>query len=313
MAVSNSTDYSETTDSIILDAYQDLGVLDTNQSPSQSQIQSAKRRLNRLLKSWQAEGVGLWLKQEITLALEYGATYYDLGLTGDHASAAMIKTEVATAASSTDTTIEVDSISGISNGDYIGIELDDGTLQWTTVNGAPSGSTITLTDALTDDVAIDNHVYAYTTKTFRPIRIVPDSARLMDADDEETTVNIVSQQEYKALADKDTTGSINTVYYDAQLTNGRLYTWPACDDVKTRLVIIIERPIYDMDELTNNYDLPQYWYLALEYNLALILSPMSKTDDSTFARIQGLASYYYNQVKDFDRENVSVFFQPDFA
>ena len=46
------------------------------------------------------------------------------------------------------TTITVASITGIASGDIIGIKLDTGLYHFTTVNGAPAGSTVTLTAAL---------------------------------------------------------------------------------------------------------------------------------------------------------------------
>ena len=77
-----------------------------------------------------------------------------------------ISTEIATAAVAGDTTIEVDSISGISNGDAISVQQDGGSLHITMVNGAPSGVTITLTAALTDTVSVDNAVIAYNSSDF---------------------------------------------------------------------------------------------------------------------------------------------------
>jgi hypothetical protein len=53
-------------------------------------------------------------------------------------------------ANATDTSITVASISGFSDGDYIGITMDDGTQHQTTINGAPAGSTINLDDAIPD-------------------------------------------------------------------------------------------------------------------------------------------------------------------
>lgn len=311
MAVSNSTDYADTVLGLITDAYQDLGVLEDGRSPTATQLSNAKRRANRLLKAWQAEGVGLWLHQEVTLALAYQTQSYDLGPTGDHCSASMVNTALSADADSGDGTITVDSASGISDGDYIGIQLDDGTMQWTTVNGAPAGTTITLTTALTDDAAEDNVVRAYTTKTHRPLRIVRNTVRLIDTSNDETSMKEVSESDYKALADKTSLGTATQYYYDTKLTNGVFYVWPTADDVSKKIVMVIERPVYDLDDFDNNIDIPQEWYMALEYNLALVLAPMSKVDDVTFARIQGLASYYYNQAKDFDRENVSIFFEPD--
>jgi len=47
-----------------------------------------------------------------------------------------------------ETNIVVADITGFSDADYIGIILDDGTQHQTTINGAPSGSTIVITDAI---------------------------------------------------------------------------------------------------------------------------------------------------------------------
>jgi hypothetical protein len=44
-------------------------------------------------------------------------------------------------------------VTGVATTYNIGVQLDDGTFQWTTVNGAPSGSTVTLTAVLTDSAA----------------------------------------------------------------------------------------------------------------------------------------------------------------
>ena len=68
-------------------------------------------------------------------------------------------TAIKVAASKDDLTIDVNSISGLADDDSIGITLDDGTLQWTTVNGTPAGDTVTLAEALPDDAAIGNVVY----------------------------------------------------------------------------------------------------------------------------------------------------------
>jgi hypothetical protein len=51
----------------------------------------------------------------------------------------------------------VDSITGVASGDIIGVALDTGLWHWTTVNGAPSGSTIVLTAGL-PSAAGDNNI-----------------------------------------------------------------------------------------------------------------------------------------------------------
>lgn len=69
-----------------------------------------------------------------------------------------VDTTVSVAGIATDLTIDVADITGFSDGDFIGIELDTGKQHRTTVNGAPAGSTITFDDALPSGVAIGNTV-----------------------------------------------------------------------------------------------------------------------------------------------------------
>lgn len=67
-------------------------------------------------------------------------------------------TQVTTAAASGAGSITVDHIRTIGDTDTIYVQLDDGTYESHTVSGAPSGTTITLTGTLGDDVAAGNFV-----------------------------------------------------------------------------------------------------------------------------------------------------------
>lgn len=67
-------------------------------------------------------------------------------------------TTLAVAASTSDASVTVTSATGITNGDVIGILLDNGKTHWTTVNGAPSGAVVTLTAAMPSAAAIGKSV-----------------------------------------------------------------------------------------------------------------------------------------------------------
>lgn len=73
--------------------------------------------------------------------------------------ATMGTTTVKVAGSKNDTTIDITSISGIADGDGIGIVLDNGDAHWTYSNGTPSGYTVTLGSYLPYPAAIGNTVY----------------------------------------------------------------------------------------------------------------------------------------------------------
>ena len=125
-----------------------------------------------IVKLREADGMPLW-------ALKRG---YILPFTGtssintdSHVVTAYDTTTLSADSAASDTTLTVTSITGFSNADQIGIELDDGSVDWTTINGAPSGTTITITTGVTTAASSGNRVYGYTASSQRvekPLRVL---------------------------------------------------------------------------------------------------------------------------------------------
>lgn len=305
MGKSDSYDYNVTGLNIITEAMELIGALSAGGTINANDSASCLRTLEMMVKNYQAQGIGLWKNVEAALFLEYGEELYSVGSTGDNVTSSWVKTEIATAADAADLTITVDDDTGISDTDVIGIELDDGTLQWTTVNGVPAANVVTLTDALTDSSAVGNHVYAYSAKLVRPVDIA--NVRIHNADDTERTIRIKSRQEYMNLPNKEDTGTTNLVYYDPQLDNGYLYIWPACGDVKEYLKFTARIPIMDFDSTANDADFGQEWFLPLAWNLAVLIAPKFGREMST--KFETKAGWLLQSTSDFDREENSIFLQ----
>jgi hypothetical protein len=303
MTTSSSYNWSITGTEIITEALELLGVFGVGETLSAEDQATCLRSLNGMIKTYASKGIGLWKNREASLFPSYEGYSYSIGPTGDHCSTGAYKTETSVLASSGAATITVDSDDNITNGDYIGIELDDNTVQWTTVNGVPAANVVTLTDVLTDDVSVDNHVYNYTTKIQRPTEII--EARSVSPDNYETPLLIVSRQEYMSLSLKSSTGAASQIYYDPLLTNGKMYVWPACSDVKEYIKFTCKIQIEDFDSATNDADFPQEWLLPLAWNLAVIVAPkFGKQLDQVFL---ATAVDMLQSVKDFDHENASIF------
>lgn len=309
MAVPDSIDFIVTRDDLIQEALELLGVLGEGESPSANQLTSSARTLNMLVKAWQAEGLNLFALKRIYLHLKKTQREYGLsGATSDHFSREHYATTVDGAVTSGNNTIDVDDVTNISDADYIGIEQASNTMQWTTVNGAPVGSTVTLTDNLTADVADEAIVYSYTTKANRPMKLINIVRR--DSSDTDTEISPpINRQEYVDLSLKTTSGKVNQVWYDPQITTGKLWAWPTTDDETDYLVLWVQRTLSDMDSATDNPDYPQEWYLALSYNLALLLIPKYGTSDTRAGRIEKFAGYYKKLSESFDIEE-SIYIQP---
>jgi len=313
MARSGSTNFAVTRDDIIKYALQDIGRLTGfGTSPTTEQTTHAAWKLNVLIKRDMIRGLHLWAVSEGTLFLVASREAYTLGTGGDKASASYVKTELASAAASGAATVTVDSATGISSADVIGVELDDGSIHWTTVNGAPAAGVITLTAVTTGAAALDNHVYAYTTIIEKPVRILKDSIRLENADGIETPVTLLSRNEYFNLSNKATTGKASQAFYDRTYGDtGTLYVWPTADSVKDVLHFKFERTLQDMDAATDNPDYPieatDYLVKALRYELCAAYGIQSTLrimfkQDAEEARDEWL---------DWNSEDSSIFLQPN--
>lgn len=302
MATSGSTDFNRTRNELLTGALRLIGKSGRGKTASAADIDDASEALEMMVKAWQASGIHLWKMKQATLFVDKGTASYSFP--GGNCTHSFVETTMKVAGVATDSTIDVNSISGMTAGDFIGIELDDGTVQWTTINGAPSGDTVTLTAALTGASAISNVVYAYTTKIVRPLRVI--EARRKDTSD--VQIDVVSRNEYFDLPNKTDNGSINQVYYDPQLTTGKFYIWPTGNTATDKVEIDLMLPIEDFDSSNINPDFPQEWLLALKWNLASLLGPEYGLDLNRQLYIDSRAKEFLTNVSGFDAEGGSVYF-----
>ncbi len=314
MATSNSVDFTINRDELIKDALYDVGAIAQGDTPSPPIINHGSRKLNMMMKAWQADGLRIWKNDEITIFTDKSKPFYLLGPTGDHAvlSAGYNKTEIKVAAVATDTAIDVDTTSGMTASDNIGIVLDDGSIHWSTIASITDSDTVVIDDAIEtgDTVAIDNNVYWYTTKINRPLQIT--NAVLRKDDNFDTDLEIIAREIYYNLGDKTGTGQINQIYYDAQTTNGRLYVYTRTDTVTDRIIARVQLPIEDMDSASDDFDCPQEWFLALQTNLAVLLAPSYGTLTGVeFKALKMIAVEEKERADGFDTEKTSVLIQPD--
>jgi hypothetical protein len=302
-----------TRDEIIKAAYRKLGVIRATQTPNAQLITDGAQALNAMVKHWQGRGIHIWTTEEATLFPQAGQVQYALSnaVGSDHATASYVATEIATAAVDGAGSIVVDSASGISSGDFIGVVVDDGTVHWTTVNGAPAGATITLTDALDDSAGIDNKVYAYTSKIVRPLKIV--DARWVDAvtGDESPHISMIARLDYRRLPTKTQAGSVVSAFYDPSITTGQLYLWHVPNPFEGFVNFTWHRPIQDFDAAGDNPDLPQEWCQAILFNLAVVLAPEFDVPTQKLAQIAAMAATFLDDMEGWDRENESVEFSVD--
>lgn len=309
MATSGSTDFSVTRDTLITDALIDIGAISPEDTPSDVIVAHAARLLNMMLKSWVADGLHLWKIKPFTLLLENAKQSYNLSLTGDQVSFSMNDTTVKVAGIATATSLDVTTTSGMTAGDYICVELDDNTLHKTTIQSVTDSDTVVLTTGLASATAIGNRVYWYTTKIPRPLNI--DALNVVDASNNSRPVSLISREEYYSLSNKLNTGSVVQAYFDPQLTHSKLYTYNTADSVDEVLECVGYFPIEDMDSASNDFDIPQEWYLAVKTNLAVLLSPSYGQRSEQVRTLKAIAVEEKERVLGWDKEKTSIYLGAD--
>lgn len=311
MATSGSVNFNLTVLQIITEAYALIRVGIEEEALTNAQAQEGRAALNMMLKAWNADGLRLWCKSEGVLFLTAAQEKYDVSSSSsDHhaLSSDVVQTTISADEASGQTVISLTSIAGIASGDRIGVELDDGTMHWTTVNGAPAAGTATLTAALTGDASEGAVVFAYTTKLGRPTRVL--GARRRDEDGMEVPCSVLERPDYMDTAHKASSSKVNQVYYDPQRDAGYLYVWPTSDNVTDTVRFTFERPLEDTDTLTETVDLPQEWLEPLAFNLAYRLSFRHSFPLAERQLLKTEAEQMKAKLLSFDREYGSVFFAP---
>jgi len=311
MATSGSVDFSVTRDNIIKAAFQKIGIVGEGAAPTSDQYTEGALLLNAIVKSWNASlGMPLWAMKTGYILPVSGTNTASLGPSGGHATLSYVTTTLNADHIATDTALTVTAITGISASDNLGIELDDGDIDWTTVNGSPSGTTVTATTGLTSAASSGNRVYTYTTKIARPLRIIKAFTR-NSADNVDTPINMITSNAYLELSSKTTESYPVQLWYDPQLTDGIASFWPRFVDGTKVIVIHFHRPLEDFDATGETPDFPQEYYLPLIYELAVSLAPQYSVPMDTWKILRMEAEKWLDRIGNNDYEEGSIQFVPD--
>ena len=307
MAVSGSKNYSITRATIIEAALRKLGEYDQGESPSGDETNAADVALNLMVKEWVARGIGIWIRDEITLFLQPDTKSYALGTT--NATASYVETTLSAAEASGQTVLSITSTAGMTTGDNIGIKLDDDTIQWTTVT-VDSAIQGTIAVALTGDAASGNKVYAYTTTAGRPQKIL--YAYRRDVNGYDTEVRMIGESAYMSQSNKSSDGPPVEAWYQPTLTTGTLYVWPVDGGANwDKLVMSCQFMPDDFDAASNNPEFPIEWGNTLIWGLAAELASEYGLPMREVQYLEAKATYRLETMLDYDTENASVIFSLD--
>jgi hypothetical protein len=310
MATSGSVDFSVSRDDLIKTALQYIEAIGEGVTPNATQLSECSILLNMLVKARMVDGMPLWALKTGYVLPQSNVNDINLGPSGDHATLTYTQTTTTTSSLSGATTITVASVTGFTNGYNIGVELNSGDMQWTTISGAPAGLVITLTVALTGDVASGAQVYAYQTKIQRPLRIL-DVFKLDVISNTRNPINIVSKSDLLGLGDLTSESEPNQVCYDPQLINGIFSVFPRFQNGDHVIQIRFHRPFEDFDGAADTPDFPQEFYLPLMIELAALCGPKYGVEYKERKTLFQEAQYYFDRALSNGTEQASFNIQPD--
>jgi hypothetical protein len=308
MATSGSVDFTISRNDILNSALTLCGYLDPDATASGNDYTNSARMLNLMVKAWMSKGINLWAMKEATLFLAEGTAAYSLGPSGTHCTNTYVQTTLSTDEATSSTSIGLTAFAGMSASDNIGIVLDDGSIHWTTISGAP-GATTTIATGLASAATSGNVVFTYTAKINRPQRIISAYRRSISGQD--TPIELIARGDYADLSNKSTTGKPIQAFFDPQLTAGSLYLWPTPDLTTDVVRFWYSRPLEDFDAATDNPDFPIEWGEALIYGLAERLCDFYRAPIATKQMLKAEAMEKLYEAQSYDREPVSVFFGAD--
>jgi hypothetical protein len=316
MAQASGT-FSPQRNSIIARALRQCIAIESGETPGAQEISDANDALNALIAGWQATGLHVWKETEGILFLQPNQIKYSIGGTNTDQScfdANWVGTTTSGVINQGSTIVPLTSVAGISSGDNIGITLSTTNgLFWTTVDGAPSGSTVTLAAPLPAAVNSSANVvdYAPAYKLPRPLRI-PDARRYYLSSQIDTPLITMSRLDYRDLPNKTTPGTVTGHFYDPQLNIGIENVWPAPPDSLSAVRFTFYQQIYDFQTAADTPDFPQEWVNALTWGLADEIAPEYGVGQVRMAKIQEKAAYWLDVVQGWDREPESFYLGVNF-
>lgn len=308
MVFSGTTTFNLTAQQICTMAASKLKIVDTSAGEvlDTQTYTDFLQQLNVIVKrEMSVKGVLPWVRAYNTLILQQGQTTYSLGPTSTDnwtLTSGLVPLTLATGAGSGAGSIQVSSIARLSNGMFIGITLTSGLKFWTTINGAPSGSMVTLTSPLPSAAASGNYVYAYTAVADRPQKIL-DMVR-HNTSGQDVRMDPISLEEYMTLPNKTQNGTPLQWNFANKIPNAELKLWQPYDGLSgwDTLNTVCDTIIEDFVNTTDNPYFPVEWCDYLVFQLAYQMAftkPVSKVDRDD---LKALAAEFHDDLLDYSSQ-----------
>jgi hypothetical protein len=303
-ATTGSGDYTLMVGEVLRESLENLRAVAFGEDIETEQVSSLLRTFNIAIKSFQAQTLALWTWRHAALFLTKDTAGYLLGPTGSNAAETYVATTLAVDAAASDAVVTLTSTTGINDGDYIGIVLDDGGVHWSTINAA-AGTTIS--SGLPSDAAAGNTVFAYTTKIERPLEIK--DVRLLRLTGDEKPCNVIPMSEYNAYPIKNTSSEVVNVAYEPLVGNALIHVWPLNAVSTEVLKFQYKKPTATVTSFEDVVSFPADCYNALVLEITSKLAPKYGTPMAEMRDWERKAKMALEEMHDFE-DDTSISFAP---
>jgi len=263
MATSGVNNFQVTRDDVIAAALRGLGFLPAGVSPTTDDLTNCSQALNIMIKSWAKKGLPLWVVDDITLTMVDGVSKYPVGPTAGYIHEVTIANGGTGYPATGIVTFTGGTTGTVATGTYV---ATDGVITAVTITNPGSSytslPTLSFSGGGTGIIATPVKVGLTISK---PLRVI--EAFIRSSNNEDTTLSIVSKQEYVTLGNKFSPGVPNQLYFDSKLTNAFVYVYNVPTDSTYTLYLTTQRMFEDMSAGTDNFDFPQAWFQAIKWNL----------------------------------------------
>lgn len=320
MASSNSYNFTITRNDLITDALLHIGAISEDDTPSAAALSNGARMLNMMVKLRASEGMPLWAIRRGTILPETDVSSIE---TNSHVVTTYRSTDISADEAAAETTLSITSSTGILVSDEIGIELDDGTVHWTTVDSVPDSTSVEIAVALPSAATAGNRVYAYTAssdRVQRPLRII-EANILKISDNTSWEITIEERNDYFKLGNRTSEGVPNRIYYQPILGTrtadptanwfGEIFIYPRFQNGEHVIEFTYQEPFQDLDSSTDNPYFPQEFYLPLMVELSALLGPRYGLEIEERRALFNEAKMYRDDALSTIYEEGSLFLQPE--
>ena len=145
----------------------------------------------------------------------------------------------------------------------------------------------------------------------KPLRVVMAFIR-NDSTQNDTTLMVISRQEYMQQGYKPSQGIPNQVYYDPQVNSGLLYVYDTPSTTGYTIHLQCQLPISDTLTPTNTPEFPSEWFNLLKFGLADQLALEYGVPAQVRVELAQRAAKLEEMMTDWSQEEASTNFMPDY-